>query len=133
MIHIKTLKDLELLKKSSSSKNLLEYMTKYFQSLHKNLGEDIPLHNFDLEEHGWIVVIESSDDENDLTEIGLDEDNGGLITATFEYVNVITLPDGSEYYNMLVLANNEFGYPIFIAKSACSKELNDCLMEYVVS
>lgn len=136
MIKIKTLNDIKTLKKSMLlSVNFLEYLEKYFSDLHHSLGGGIQLDKFSLETHGYLVVLQPDvDNVRDLSDVGLNPEDNGLLGTLPEFVNLIKLCNKEEYFEVGVLFNNEFMmmfyYPrIFTKDPEVTEFLNEYLTE----
>lgn len=102
MIVIKELDDIHALRAEGQPPHLVGLADRRFRELtaaYADCGA-----TFDPEEHGPIVIIERGDDVRDLSEIGLNPEDGGLLGAIKE---AVIHHQGA--YEVLVLYSNDYG------------------------
>lgn len=133
MIQINTLKDIELSK--DLSKDFKEHLIGYIIELNKNIDNETPKDEFSLEEYGPIIILEPErDDCRNLSDVGLNEEEEGILGVTPEYMNVVDLNKNEGYFQFLVLCNNEYGNVFYFPKHfKGDTEITDFLKSYVVS
>lgn len=111
MHKVKTLKDLDSLKEHQTlPDSLLVHLEDYFHQLYEALADGESLEEeFCLEQHGYFVVLEGTDDLRDLHEVGLNLEDHGLLGIWPEYVERLTLDNKInpelpyEWYKVAVL------------------------------
>lgn len=136
MIEIKTLQDItSQLKSRTLSKGFAKYLEKYFQELYQSLGDGVAIEKFSLESSGHLVILDAEkDDCRNLSEVGLNEEEGGLLGCCIEFVNHINISTNEQYYQAAVPYNNEFMmlfyYPINSTYS--DEEIINHLSEHIV-
>ncbi len=74
----------------------------------------------DLTTDGPIVLVEPGDDLDDLAQIGLSKDSGGLFGSRPEAVRRMSLPDGSIAYR--VIQNDEYSPTVFLRSGLLAPE-----------
>lgn len=134
MITIKTMEDIHNLKaRKQLSDGFLQHLNKYFRELHHSLEHETPLENFTLEYHGYIVILElEKDDCHDLSDVGLSNEENGLLGITPEFVNIIKAGTNEEYFQIFVLYDNEFGMVFYYPNSnKGDAEIIEFLMDFV--
>jgi len=128
---IKKLSDIERLRvRKLVDKNLLNHLETYFRELHGSLGNGDALEKFSLEEHGYIVILESGDDARGLADVGLNPEEGGILGSCPEWVEVKTLDDGTNLYQIGVLYNNEYMMIFYSKVSQFDEEIENFLLEH---
>lgn len=124
MIEIKKMEDINKLKKKKGvySDEFIDYMEGYFYELWQEFAEGERLQDYSLEDCGYIVVLEKEDDLEDLSEVGLNKEDRGLIGVIPEWIELKELKDGSKFYHIEIVYNNEFVMIFYISKSITDKE-----------
>lgn len=103
MLTVKTADDLDRLRRLKLlSPGYLDYLEGLFGQLREALG-DGDEDEFDLDPHGYIVVLEAGDDVRDLSPVGL---RHGLLRCWPEFVESVDLVD-VRVYRIGVLYDNE--------------------------
>lgn len=131
MIEVKKLKDISLFRQSADglSKEFWNYIEEYFRGIMQNLKEeDVTEEEFSLLEYGHIVILCRCDNIAEACRVGLNEKDGGLLAAPFEYVNKAPLEE--LWYEGLVVYDNEYAVT-FIIQSGIGDELEEYLKEYL--
>ncbi|OPY55798.1 MAG: hypothetical protein A4E55_02386 [Pelotomaculum sp. PtaU1.Bin035] len=127
---VKVLADIQMLRSSQAlTEPLLDHLEEYFGELHSALGDGEPLQEFSLEEHGYFVILEPGDDARDLSEVGLNPQDGGLLGTGPEWVEVKNLHGGLRYYQAAVLYDNEFMMIFYSAVGQFDQETEEFLAE----
>lgn len=114
MISVKTIKDIRKVRQSKSEE-FSDHIENQFKQMWQALG-DGGLETFSLENHGYMVILEEKDDLYALEEIGLNQEDKGLIGSTPEWVKIKRLRDGRVYYEIALLFNNDYLMLLYIAK-----------------
>ena len=65
---------------------LLSHLTEYLEALRESLEPDTAMEQFSLARHGYIVILEASDDVRDLREVGMRPEQKGLLGSWPEWV-----------------------------------------------
>jgi hypothetical protein len=107
MIEIKSIQDIKT-QRGKIDNSILEFVEETLKDWIENYKKLDTL--FDPDEHGYILLIQSKNDLNELEELNID-----LSDSIFESIELVNLAD-KEIYNLFVLCNNEFGYGIIIPK-----------------
>lgn len=107
MKEIKTLRDIYGLQQHNYQQSFIDCLLSYFQELHESLESDESLEDFSLEDSGYFVVLEPQDDIRKLEDVGLSDEDHGLIGAVPEMVDLIELEEDA-YYRIGILCNNEY-------------------------
>ena len=109
MQKIKILKDLTNLKERQALPSpLLNHLEKYFYQLFEALSDNESPEEFSLEHHGYFVVLDVNDNLRDLCTVGLNHENEGLLGSRSEYVEILKLDDGNEWYKVAILYDNAY-------------------------
>lgn len=130
MYVIQTLKDLKVLKNAEAIESkYLEEVEKQFLYLYQNLSDNEGqlLSEFNLEDEGYIVILEKGDNLRSLALVGLDA-NGGLLSATPEFINKIEL-ETMTVFEIAVVYNNEFCMTFYLSKEICDEEVMEWIEE----
>jgi len=125
MIEIRKFKDIA--KIQDSQQELRGYVYKLFMKLHRALEPDMPVHQFDLSDEGYIVILERNDDIRKLAKIGLAEENG-LLGAVPEMLTSRRIKDGKDekiFYQGEFIFNNEFYMYILFFREDFYKQLDE--------
>ncbi|AKA70872.1 hypothetical protein [Clostridium scatologenes] len=128
---IKTLNDIKLLKEASSvEEDILLEIEQHFKHIYKNIGEEegISLEEFSLVDSGIIALLEAGDNVTDLSEIGLNPEDNGLLGATPEWINEQKLADCT-VITACVICNNEYALSIFLESGKFSQEVENWINE----
>lgn len=124
---IKTMKDIRLLREAKAvNEEILEEMEEHFKHIYKNLGEDegAVLEEFSLVDSGIIVLLEAGDNVTDLSEIGLNPEENGLLGATPEWINEQKLDD-CILRTACILCNNEYALSIFLERGIFGQDVEN--------
>ncbi|WP_342563626.1 hypothetical protein NST84_29905 [Paenibacillus sp. FSL R7-0345] len=103
---IQTQQDLTSLHSSSLTPPLLSHIERYFNQL-KEMHGDTEDTVFSLQKHGYIVILEPGDNLYDLSIVGLNRENAGLLGSRPEYVEAIGL-NGLMLYKIVVMYTDEY-------------------------
>jgi len=126
---IKTMKDIELLKKASNVKTeILEEIKSHFSNLYYNLGEGVILDEFSLVDSGNIVLLETGDNIADLQEIGLNPEDNGLVGSIPEFVEEEKLKSCT-LITSCILCNNDYALSIFFEGGKFGDEVEKWIVE----
>ncbi|MGB7605890.1 MAG: hypothetical protein WBL93_10490 [Lutisporaceae bacterium] len=132
MYKIKMLNDITIgILNNTLTTALGEYLENYFKNLYVNLGDGESFEDFNLESHGYLVILTPNDSKCALDDIGLDADSGGIVSTIPEFVYLINLKSTC-YYEVGVLYNNEYMMVFYIEKGIHSKVIDNFLDEYIV-
>lgn len=122
MIKIKTKADIGRLKdKKQYSKDFILYLEAYYKELWESLGDEEAIEEFSLEDHGYIVILEETDNIQDLSEVGLSKKDEGLLGVIPEWIELKEFEDGSSYYEILILYNNEYAMIFYLTEVIVKK------------
>lgn len=103
---IQTQQDLTSLHFSSLTPPLLSHIERYFDQL-KDMHGDIEDTIFSLQKHGYIVILEPGDNLYDLSIVGLNSEDAGLLGSSPEYVESIDL-NGLTLYKIVVMYTDDY-------------------------
>lgn len=95
----------------------------YLASIQKNL-DGLGCGKNNLEDYGFIIILEQSDDVRNLSEVGLNPCDSGLLGCNPEVVEVVRL-DNKEYYRFVVVYNNTFAVTFYSAVGIYNQEVED--------
>lgn len=124
---VKTMRDIEVLKSSGALPGAyLCHIEGYFRDLAECLGgEGQDVGTFDLEEHGYLVLLEPGDDlRGGLVSVGMHPEHEGLLGAPLEFSERIDL-EGMSVYRIGVMYDNDYvmvfyapagGWPVDISE-----------------
>ena len=129
MRKICNMQEIENLKKGGViGEKLAKHLKKQFLHLLKSINTSIAVYDFDMEAYGNIVLFENNDNLFDLTEIGFEN---RAITSLFpEYVEVKTY-DNKEYYEGIVICNNEYAITLIVPKGVYLKEIEQWFLSEI--
>jgi hypothetical protein len=126
---IKTIKDIKLLRELSTVQvEIIEEIELHFKNIYSNLGEGIPIEDFSLVDTGIIVLLEPGDNVTDLSEIGLNPDDNGIIGAIPEWIDEQELSDCT-LITACILCNNEYALSIFFESGKFGGEVENWISE----
>lgn len=133
MIQINTLNDIGMTE--NLSKDFKEHLKGYFIELNQNIDKETSKEEFSLEDYGPIIILEpEKDDCRNLSDVGLNEDEEGILGVMPEYVNEVDLNKNEGYFQFLVLCNNEYGNIFYFPKHyKDDAEITDFLKSHIVS
>ncbi|MGG4495458.1 hypothetical protein [Brevibacillus reuszeri] len=124
---IKTQQDLDVLRSARAlPAELLVEIEDYFLQLRDELEDD-----FRLDEHGYIVILEVRDNVRDLSNVGLNRKNGGLLGSLPEYVELLDIGEGLQAYKIAVLYDNDYMMTFFTQAGAHDEEVEQWLKDQV--
>ena len=96
---VKRMADIEMLQeKGDLSKAYINFLEEHFLLLFESFGEGEDPDAFSLEQDGYIVILESSDNLRELRHVGLKD--GGLFGTFPEYIEKETLADGKQLWKV---------------------------------
>lgn len=122
---IKKIEDIELLWVASVVKDeVLQKIEDQFKNIYNDLGDGIPIEEFSLTTSGIIVLLEAGDNVKDLSEIGLNPEEDGLLGATPEWVEEQELEECTLIY-ICILCNNEYALSIFLERGKLGPKMDD--------
>ena len=129
MKQICKMQQIENLKKGGViGEELAKHLKEQFLHLLKSINTSIAIHDFDMEAYGNIVLFENNDNLFDLTEIGFEN---RAITSLFpEYVEVKTY-DNKEYYEGIVICNNEYAITLIAPKGVYTEEIEQWFLSEI--
>lgn len=103
---IQTQQDLTSLSSSTLNPPVLSLIERYFSQL-KEMHGDTEDTLFSLQKHGYIVILEPGDNLYDLSIVGLNPEDAGLLGSSPEYVEAINL-NGLTLYKIVVLYTDDY-------------------------
>lgn len=103
---IQTQQDLTSLYSSSLTPPLLSHIERYFSQL-KEMHGDTEDTLFTLQKQGYIVILEPGDNLYDLSIVGLNPEDAGLLGRRPEYVEAIDL-NGLTLYKIVVMYTDDY-------------------------
>ena len=113
---VKELEDIALLQEGQSiGPELANHIHQFYNRLIDDLAE--MGEGYDYRDCGYVVVLEKGDNVRDLSVVGLNKEDSGLIGSIAEWVDKLHL-DGKGYYSGLVLHNDNFGV-VFYTEIGC--------------
>lgn len=113
MRFIKTTEDISLLRQAGAlSHVLLNEIERQLTTVYENVNDGADIEEFSLRDIGPIVVLEPGDNVRDLEEIGLNPEDGGLLGAAPEWVELMER-EGQKFYSMVIVLNNEYAINIY--------------------
>ena len=123
------MRQIENLKKQGViGEELAKHLKEQFLHLLKSINTSIAIYDFDMEAYGDIVLFENNDNLFDLTEIGFEN---RAITSLFpEYVEVKTY-DNKEYYEGIVICNNEYAITFLAPKGVYAEEIEQWFLSEI--
>ena len=92
---------------------MAKHLMKFFDDLQEELDFLSP-NTYKVEDSGQVVILDKGDNVRDLSEIGLNRGDQGLLGCIPEWFETVTL-DNIEYYRFLVLYNDSFGVIFYSA------------------
>ena len=129
MKQICKMQQIENLKKEGViGEELAKHLKEQFLHLLKSINTSIAVYDFDMEAYGNIVIFEKEDNLFDLTEIGFE--NRAITTLFPEYVEVKTY-DGKEYYEGVVVCNNEYAITFIAPKGVYAGEIEQWFLSEI--
>ncbi|RYD02625.1 hypothetical protein N752_25185 [Desulforamulus aquiferis] len=107
---IKSLQDITILKTTNAlPPEYLELLEKEFLQMVELLGG---LGDYNPNTYGYMVVLESGDNIRDLSVIGLNPEDQGLLGIYPEFIDVFNLT-GYSVYKLLVIYSNDYAMTFF--------------------
>ena len=106
-----------------------EHLTRYFDRLQADLDELDP-NRYSVEDCGYVVILEEGDNVRDLSNVGLNPSNSGLLGSGPEYCEVLQL-DGIGYYSLLIIYNNSFAIDFYSPMGCYDEEVEQWLAEQI--
>lgn len=134
MIKIKTFNDVSKLQENSQiSSSISKYIKELFYQLYNDLSyEEETINEFTLEELGYIVILQKENNIRDLREIGLNPETKGLLGSSPEYVELKTLEDSTQIYNIMVIYDNNYIMTFIVDRSMLDNEVDAWLKDQAV-
>ncbi|EJL46604.1 hypothetical protein NDK47_25225 [Brevibacillus ruminantium] len=106
---IKTIQDVRLLREARVfSDAFAAYLEEEFLALKEAFDFDGLEEEFTLDMHGYMVVLEKGDNLRDLSVVGLDRNQNGLLGCLPEFVEKVER-NGEHWYKVVVIYTNEYG------------------------
>lgn len=103
---IRTYQDVVSLRSFNHCSPLTNYISEYFQQLHKMLSREDEA-EFSLQDHGYIILLEPGDNLHSSRTLGLDVESGGLLDIHSEYVEAISI-EGITIYKIAHMCDNDY-------------------------
>jgi len=126
---IKTMDDINLLRQAGAlTPSLLDEIERQLTTVHKNVNDGAGIEEFCLRDIGPIVVLEPGDNVRDLEEIGLNPEDGGLLGAAPERVELMERAE-QKFYSMVIVLNNEYCINLYCPLDAFDDEAERWLEE----
>lgn len=98
----------------------------YKELVHDNMGEDYL--TYDFTEIGKIAILESSDDIDNLLEIGFYADTMLLLNKVVESVDDVWI-DETLYYRVTVLLNDAEGVVLYVESKVHGEEMEEWIKQ----
>ena len=109
--------------------NFQDHLEQYFLQLHRALGRGEPLEDFKLDyQEGFVAVLEKGDNSRDLSVLGLNPEDDGLMNSMPEFVEA-NLEATPPYYRIAYLLDNECMMTVFSPIGIHDKEVEKWLAE----
>jgi len=130
---IKTFEDVELLENTEVlNEEYLQWIKNYFLQLFDLLGREETLDQFRMDwPDGFIAVLEKGDNLRDLSLLGMNPEDDGILGCSLEYVEEYKLQSIS-FYRIGLLLDNECMMTFFSEVGAHDDEIEDYLAEEAV-
>ena len=117
MIIIKTYSEITALKKQnklppSYMQEIEKRFITIYQSIQAYQQAPVLLLQFNLSAYGEIVILEAGDNIRDLSAIGLNPQDNGLLGSNPEWVEQLTL-NGLQIYHLCLIRNNQNALTIY--------------------
>ncbi|WP_289137769.1 hypothetical protein [uncultured Brevibacillus sp.] len=119
---IKTIQDVRILQKARVfSDQFTKYLEDEFLGLKEAFDFDGADTAFTLDLHGFIVVLEKGDNLRDLSIVGLNRLDGGLLGSLPEFIEKVEC-DQEQWYKIVVIYTNEYGMAFYLPKEAITDD-----------
>ena len=130
---IKTFEDVELLENTEVlNERYLQWIKNYFLQLFDLLGRGETLDQFRMDwPEGFVAVLEEGDNLRDLSLLGLNPEDGGILGCSLEYVEEYKL-ESISFYRIGLLLDNECMMTFFSEIGSHDEEIEDNLAEEAV-
>lgn len=126
---IKSQQDIDILRRAGALPTaLLDHVDDYFLQLRDEL-EDEDRGKFRLNRHGYFVILEAGDNVRDLSNVGLNREDGGLMSSCPEYIELLDVGEGLQAYKVAVLYDNDYMMTFFTQAGAHDEEVEQWLNE----
>lgn len=123
---IKSIDDVYVMSQAKAiSPEFSKHLIKFFDDLQADLDDPEP-DVYSIEECGHVIILESGDNVRDLSTIGLNRGDLGLLGCIPEWFEIVILDD-IEYYRFLVLYNDAFGVIFYSAVGSHDVEVEQWL------
>lgn len=106
----------------------LQHLKDYFHQLYLALQDNESEKEFSLKDRGYIVILEKGDNLRDLSEVGLNPEDHGLLGSYPEFVDLIEL-EFFPIYKIGVLYNNDYMMTFFSEKGIHDPEIESWLQD----
>mgnify|MGYP000931719495 CR=1 FL=1 len=128
---IKNLWDVNRLQRNKVlGKEFSNHLKEYLRYLQEEL-DSIEPGAYEVEDTGFIVILEHVDDVRDLSTVGLNPEDQGLLGTIPEWIEKVEL-DRTEYYRLLVIYNDVFAVTFYSAVGNHDGELEEWLEERIL-
>ena len=129
---IKSEEDLHLLEKHEVlEEEYLKEVEEYFEQLFQALGRGEAYEEFRLDwPEGFIVILEKGDNLKDLSTVGLNSEDDGILGCMPEYVEEIEL-ENLKLYKISVLMDNECMMTYYIKANVLDPRVENWIFERV--
>ena len=84
---------------------------------------------FRLGRNGYIVVLEAGDNVRDLSNVGLNREDGGLLGSCPEYAELLDIGEGLQEYKIAVMYDNDYLMTFFTQTGAHDEEVEQWLKD----
>lgn len=117
---------------NSLPKPYIQRLVADFSMLQRALADGESLDEFSLQDHGYLVILENGDDVRDLSEVGLNPEDEGLLGSMPEYVETLSLGDNLQVYKIAVLYDNDYMMFFYSQVGIHDEEVEEWLREQAV-
>lgn len=133
MIIINTMDDIQKLRnKNRVDKHLVEELEKYFKELTRSFTGTDNYNTFSLKDEGSIIILEESDNPQDLEEIGFPREHGGVFSTYPEFADLLQIGNVN-YYKIVIVCSNSYGIVVYSRVGQFGEEfekwVSECLDE----
>lgn len=109
MLTIRSIADVRnMLDPESLPRAYARWIEAEFSLLYDALADGEEIEQFSLQPHGYIVILQAGDDVRDLSVAGLNPESGGLLGSMPEYIDTVTLENGTRVYKIGVLYADDY-------------------------
>ncbi|MGO0063488.1 hypothetical protein ACTID9_26390 [Brevibacillus fluminis] len=119
---IKTIQDIRSLQKARVfPEQFSKFLEDQFLELKEAFDFDGADMAFTLDLHGFMVVLEKGDNLRDLSIVGLNRLNGGLLGSLPEFIEKVEY-DQELWYKIVVIYTNEYGMAFYLPEVAITDD-----------